>query len=32
VGPAELACAGALLVLGGAPLLGRAARLGVARA
>ena len=31
-GPAELALAGALVLLGGAPLLGRAARLGVARA
>jgi energy-coupling factor transport system permease protein len=32
VGPAELALASALVVLGGAPLMGRAARLGVARA
>jgi energy-coupling factor transport system permease protein len=32
VGPAELALTSALVVLGGAPLLGRAARLGVARA
>ena len=31
-GPAELAVASALVLLGGAPLLGRAARLGVARA
>jgi energy-coupling factor transport system permease protein len=31
-GPAELALASALVVLGGAPLVGRAARLGVARA
>ncbi len=31
-GPAELAMASALVVLGGAPLLGRTARLGVARA
>jgi energy-coupling factor transport system permease protein len=31
-GPAELAFAGALVLLGGAPLLGRGARLGVARA
>lgn len=31
-GPAELAFASALVLLGGAPLLGRAARLGVARA
>jgi energy-coupling factor transport system permease protein len=31
-GPAELAVASALVVLGGAPLLGRSARLGVARA
>jgi energy-coupling factor transport system permease protein len=31
-GPGELALASALVVLGGAPLLGRAARLGVARA
>jgi energy-coupling factor transport system permease protein len=31
-GPAELALASALVLLGGAPLLGRAARLGVARA
>jgi energy-coupling factor transport system permease protein len=31
-GPAELAMASALVLLGGAPLLGRAARLGVARA
>jgi energy-coupling factor transport system permease protein len=32
VGPAELAVTSALVVLGGAPLLGRGARLGVARA
>jgi energy-coupling factor transport system permease protein len=32
VGPAELALTSALVVLGGAPLLGRGARLGVARA
>jgi energy-coupling factor transport system permease protein len=32
VGPAELALTSGLVVLGGAPLLGRAARLGVARA
>jgi energy-coupling factor transport system permease protein len=32
VGPSELALTSALVVLGGAPLLGRAARLGVARA
>ena len=32
VGPAELALASALVVLGGAPLMGRPARLGVARA
>jgi energy-coupling factor transport system permease protein len=32
VGPAELALTSALVILGGAPLLGRAARLGVARA
>jgi energy-coupling factor transport system permease protein len=31
-GPAELALASALVVLGGAPLVGRSARLGVARA
>ena len=32
LGPAEVALAGGLVVLGAAPLVGRSARLGVARA